>query len=352
MPKSYNHKTQIAFKQHDLKNGNKVWSAKIVPKRQNCGRLIAFSIEALRTLRGNQDWNATYDGRRLVAYITKYAAKPEKKSNIFNKLYKEFFINADENASTAELLRGLMLKVLGQRDISHHEALHQLMGLDLYGSNVTVVVTSLNSSKSLKKDDQDQPVLVNSMVDNYANRNENIEHMNFINYVKNHEKKNGKIVDRKQTEQISVRIFPNYSPSYKRKDYWMFCKYQLLRFRPWKEQHVCVLEAKYENTENGWINAWHDYLLDPETSNNVPKWEKLFDEAKLALEKMNKDDLELEDNLLNKLFDQQEDMADQLIVQPDWNKVDNDYIQPDIQITRSQVIYFVINTIFFIKITK
>lgn len=49
-------------------------------------------------------------------------------------------------------LKRIMTKVLGQRDVSVHEALH--IGYPLYNSNITVFKFSFENSKKLKIDDE------------------------------------------------------------------------------------------------------------------------------------------------------------------------------------------------------
>lgn len=79
---------------------------------------------------------------------------------------------ADETTTDTHLaLRQVMTKVLGERDITRNEALHQLMGLDLHTSNITVVKTSLECTKGINKNKRtNQLEFTNSFVDMYSNR--------------------------------------------------------------------------------------------------------------------------------------------------------------------------------------
>ena len=81
--------------------------------------------------------------------------------------------------------------------------------------------------------------------------------VNFVDFVNNNTLKKNSLV--KQTGNVVPRIFPNYSSNPKGDNYDLFCKYQLLKFKPWKEsQHDAW--GSNETSESIFIAAWHDFL--------------------------------------------------------------------------------------------
>ena len=56
-------------------------------------------------------------------------------------------------------------------DVSDHEALHSLMGLDHFRTNATLIKINLDSSKEIKKTDNGNCEFISGFIDNYATRN-------------------------------------------------------------------------------------------------------------------------------------------------------------------------------------
>jgi hypothetical protein len=62
------------------------------------------------------------DEEAAIAYMVKYAAKPEKSGNNLNDLYRSVILNANDDDNSASKMRSLMLKsVSGKRDLGQCE---------------------------------------------------------------------------------------------------------------------------------------------------------------------------------------------------------------------------------------
>ncbi|KAJ7337854.1 hypothetical protein OS493_008012 [Desmophyllum pertusum] len=79
----------------------------------------------------------------------------------------------------------------------------------------------------------------------------------------------GKLVLR--SDNIVPNIFPTYSPNPNGKYYSMYCKYQLLRYKPWKNSQ----NDAWGTTQPGdqtYITEWHNFLNTSYAKTHVPDW--------------------------------------------------------------------------------
>lgn len=90
-----------------------------------------------------------------------------------------------------------------------------------------------------------------------------------------------------------------FSPNPKNQQYGLHCKFQLLRFKPWKDHFSdCLGDMQWEEDENDnscWIVAWKEFLESEIGRQKVPKWEANLNNAKIAVENFPND---LENQLL------------------------------------------------------
>ena len=152
-PKPISAETAIIYKRYKFKDSDEYgpYEMEIVPKRVNNTRVTNHNPDTLVHWRANHDFSLVHDYRRVKKYVTKYTTKPEKKSNAFKALFSEILGKvAPNNANTALVLKKIMNKVLGERDISNHEALHQISALPLKESNISVVKVNLDHSKQIR----------------------------------------------------------------------------------------------------------------------------------------------------------------------------------------------------------
>ena len=93
--------------------------------------------------------------------------------------------------------------------------------------------------------------------------------VNLIDFVSKYTIKKGKLVN--QTSNVVPRVFPNYSSNPKGTNYSMFCKYQLLKYKPWQKSQHDAWGCEY--SENCTLmNAWHEFLTLPYAKEHVPNW--------------------------------------------------------------------------------
>ena len=78
----------------------------------------------------------------------------------------------------------------------------------------------------------------------------------------------------KQADNIIPRIFPTYSPNPSDPNFSLYCKYQLIRYKPWKISQDNAWN-NIEPTDENFIMQWQKFLKTLYAQKVVPNW---FDE--------------------------------------------------------------------------
>ena len=136
---------------------------------------------------------------------------------------------------------------------------------------------NLNGSRRLNLSDApDEVVTTDSLLDTYAQRDRyqadlkcNLTNMNFLEFATKYKLVSGKLVT--QPKNLIPRVFPTYSSSIKSPNFALYCKYQLLRYRPWKTTPQDAWGNKQENDEL-FISQWKTFLQSEYAQNYVPDW--------------------------------------------------------------------------------
>jgi hypothetical protein len=332
MPKGFAEKTHIKYTRHKFKNGNYgLYEAEIIGKRVHNNRITNHNKPITKLWRANSDFSLVYNYRKVKQYVTKYTAKSEKKSNAFKAAFSEILINPDNRAMNASLLvKKILNKVLGLRDLSDHEALHMLNEQPLIETNIKVIKVNLESSVKVPKP-KGRQAFVTSMVQNYANRlnlvdrnKMNIEALakcNFIRFVVKFDDKlaNGRLVLRSDPSHIALRFLQHFSSNNKGPQYWLHCKYSLLRYKPWLNFQDDALGRDENNNqicnnEQGWIKSWHLFLNTDNGKKNVPSHIKQIEDAQALLRQEIVDD----DDLFMAIDEEDEEAQANIGVQAEW----------------------------------
>lgn len=130
-----------------------------------------------------------------------------------------------------------------------------------------MVNLSLENSRRLNVNSSGYLEVEPSLLEKYAKREQyldkypNIELMNFnlTEFATHFESLKTTIRARQNPKDVAIRFFQNYSPNPQNDTYPLFCKFRLLRYKPWQDAPESVFED-YENNEDGWVQAWQDFL--------------------------------------------------------------------------------------------
>ena len=117
----------------------------------------------------------------------------------------------------------------------------------------------------------------------------NLTNINFLKFATKYKLVSGKLVI--QPKNLIPRVFPTYSSSIKSPNFGLFCKYQLLRYKPWKTTPQDAWGNKQENDEL-FISQWKTFLQSEYAHNNVPDWHDKLE----GLQEYSDSDLHTEEN--------------------------------------------------------
>ena len=87
-------------------------------------------------------------------------------------------------------------------------------------------------------------------------------------------------------ENIIPRIIPTYSPNAKGPNFGLYCKYQLLRYKPWRTTPNNAW-GDQETTDDILINSWQEFLQTSYGQSNVPDW---FDKLQVVIQSQEPED--------------------------------------------------------------
>lgn len=204
--------------------------------------------------------------------------------------------NTDNNSDAQKTMKKIAMRTLGQRDFRAQETMHLLLSLKLYSTTFNVLPVSLYGSRRINPNQHNAsaPCTKDSLLDLYAKRLHyvkdfpDIKNMSLVEFIETYRLVKGKLVN--QSSLIVPRVFPNYSPNPKGKFYSLFCKYQLLRYKPWTNNPNNAWNSE-EPSDQTYINAWHEYLSSPEAVLHVPNWEEKLHDAMQNAEIANTDNV-------------------------------------------------------------
>ena len=243
--------------------------------------------------RANCDIQVVIDHYACVEYLTKYAAKGEPRSPILKQAFNSIVQNVQSNTDPCRAIKKVVMKSLGERDYAAQETMHHLMSVKLHTSSFNVMPVSLNGSRRVRDTasiDEGESCTDYSLLDVYANReqydsSENIKNMNFVQFATTYKVVNNELTKLPENN-IIPRIFPTYSPNPKGQNFGLYCKYQLLRYKPWGTTQNNAW-GDQEPTDEVLIICWHDFLQTPYAQSNVPDW---FDKLQAVIQNQEPED--------------------------------------------------------------
>ena len=340
-PKSDVPETELSF----LEFGDNNIKATLMTKR-NDPRINSHNRVMLQNWRANVDMQIIVDADACARYLTKYAAKGEPTSKQASTILNNTMDQLRDTDTTSSVLKRAMIQVAGERDISAQETAHMLLSTPLYGSTFQFITLSLDNSRQLQlnnEDDADQPIK-SSLMDHYALREQHarqfpgISQMNLLQFASEFYTTRNTINRRKKT--VIVRTFPRISSDSKGKKYGLFCKYQLIKYKPWTDE---VSDAWYyqEETDDVFVQCYREFLSTPFAQQHVKDFQ---DDIENAMHYIMNEEPEEEDAAVEQPEDQQpeqedwmllcqlntayqnddQEMADQNI---DWNEAARNYPQ-------------------------
>lgn len=82
----------------------------------------------------------------------------------------------------------------------------------------------------------------------------------------------------RRSKDVIVKTYPNCSSSPANEHYGLFCKYQLLKYKPWKGTPNMAWNNLEQNDE-AFITSWKQFLSCEQSKQLVPNWESKMEDA-------------------------------------------------------------------------
>ena len=232
----------------------------------------------LQGWRANCDIQIIIDHHACVEYLAKYAAKGEPRSQQLKDTFNSVIKSADHDTNVKKTIKQLMMKSLGERDFSAQETAHHLLSLKLHSTTFNVKSFSLNGSRRLQpsNDTSNGSCTSDSFLDVYAKRsifsNEfpDIMNTNFQEFATKYKLTKNKL-EQCMSDHIVPNIFPTYSSNPKGQHYSLYCKFQLLRSKPWKNS-INDAWGTTEPDDQTYITEWHNFLNTAYAKKHVQNW--------------------------------------------------------------------------------
>lgn len=272
-PKDCCEKTHLQYEEIHSKDGTLHYRVKVITKR-NDTRLNNHQHLQLQGWRANCDIQVIIDYHSCIEYIAKYASKSEKMSSVAKEAFTTVLSESPYDSDSAKVIKKLMMRAIGQRDMGVQEVMHQLLSIKLVSSSFQFISASLDGSRKIQLENNVLRTEMSSL-DLYAKRNvyqsdfPGISNLNFVQFTSRFCK--GKVGINQRNSPVVVKTYPNYSSNPKGPYYGLFCKYKLLKFKPWHH----TLDNIWDNQECPdpvYVQAWHSFLTTSLARELVPDW--------------------------------------------------------------------------------
>lgn len=272
-PKDCCEKTYLQYEEIRSKDGILNYKVKVVTKH-NDTRLNNHQPLQLQGWRANCDIQVIIDYHSCLEYIAKYASTGEKLSSVAKDVFTSVICDSTNDSDSKSVIKKLMMRAIGERDMGIQEVMQQILSIQLLSSSFQVVTASLNGSRNITIE-SDKLKTEPSILDLYAKRTlyesdfPGISKNNFIEFASNFSK--AKLGLKRRGTPVVVKSYPNYSSNPKGPNYGSFCKYQLLKFKPWVN---CLNNAwnNQEGCDSIYIETWHSFLNTAKAKKFVPDW--------------------------------------------------------------------------------
>ena len=185
-------------------------------------------------------------------------------------------------------LRRAMIQVAGERDMGSQETAHMLLGKPLYSYTYSFLCVSLDGSRRVWTGDEDaenqgEQALDPSVLDHYATRanwqenNPEILNLNLVQFASAYYVTKRKLKHRKQ--EVIIRTFPIFSPNPSGKDYGNYCKYALVKYKPWPREVNTAWDGLDDCHENH-TQCYHAFLSSESAAHYIPMLQQELEQAR------------------------------------------------------------------------
>ena len=148
-PKECCDRTHLEYEKLKSKDNVQHYKVKIVTKR-NDDRLNNHQRLQLQGWQANCDIQVIIDYHFCLEYIAKYASKAEKTSSVARDAFTSVLCESSNHNDSKSALRKLMMRAVGQRDMSIQEVMYHILSIKLVSSSFQLITTPLDGSRKVE----------------------------------------------------------------------------------------------------------------------------------------------------------------------------------------------------------
>ena len=115
----------------------------------------------------------------------------------------------------------------------------------------------------------------------------NILQLNLVQFTSKFYVSNGEL--RRRPKEVVIRTFPTYSTNSSGKHYGKYCRYQLIKYKPWSETTNSAWDEA-DDTDEVHIQSYHDFLASDSAQHYLPLFAQELEEAHLYNEQQQNDE--------------------------------------------------------------
>ena len=150
---------------------------------KNHPKIVLHISELLVLWRGNIDQKLIDNPKQFLKYALKYLLKPEVGSLAFSDIIKTLTTNADDNAPVRKVFQKILLKLVGEHDMSKNEAWRIVSGGSYVTHSRPYRYLNLTGSRRVNieaNDNADQPAVASNFCDIYWAKESDENYKNFV----------------------------------------------------------------------------------------------------------------------------------------------------------------------------
>ena len=267
--------SELTFKEVKTKKGTLKYVAEIVPGR-NDEKMTEHNRLAFQHWRANINVQLCLDVHGVIKYTAKYVSKGEKKSEEIKDILKNMVQYMDDDTDASRAITKLMMKRAAQRDWGKPEVCHYATEGCSWGSSFFIRKINLNPEFSVEID-PDKPSKTIEKNDHlvwYQKRPKapEFENMNFDMFTRIYDVNNKsglQHIPQSRFEKDVRRFIPKFPANPNGKNYWKYCKFQLIRYKPWRKMSDLFSEdASPEDV----IKTYKEFLESSSISDFMNDW--------------------------------------------------------------------------------
>ena len=138
--------------------------------------------ELLTVWCGNVETRTVKSMESVIRYILYYMVKPEPNSPPFDSILKSVIDVANENEAVRKVMQRILMKTVGEHDLSLQECLHILNGYPIVEFSRKFIPVNVAGTRRIRKTGNDtEPASVSNLADMYWGRNTNKHYNKFLN---------------------------------------------------------------------------------------------------------------------------------------------------------------------------